>query len=106
MTHPLAFQQTRRTEVQEKGTSLPLVLTLDEAASQLRCSRAYLNRVLAGQVPDLPPLPVFHIGRKVCIRTAMLQRWIARLEAREREAYYASGFGGLRDDELEFIAGA
>jgi hypothetical protein len=82
------------------------LLTLDEAASELRCSRAYVHRILTGGVPDLPPLPVFHIGRRAFIGTAMLQRWIARLEAREREAYYASGFGGLRDDELECIAGA
>lgn len=92
--------------MQEKSASLPLVLTLPEIARELRCSRAYLNRILAGRVPDLPPLPVFHIGRNVFIRSAMLQRWIARLEAREREAHYASGFGGVRDDELEFIAGA
>jgi excisionase family DNA binding protein len=81
------------------------VLTLSEAARELRCSKSHLYRILSGKI-TAPPLPVFHIGRKALIRTPALHQWIGSLEAREREASYVSGNCGLRDDELEFIAGA
>jgi hypothetical protein len=87
------------------GESLRL-LTLAEAARELRCSRAHLGRILGGRVADLPPLPVFHIGRRAFIRYHKLQGWVAGLEARERESSYAGGCFGLRDDEWELIAGA
>jgi hypothetical protein len=82
------------------------LLTLAEAARDLRCSRTHLHRILSGSVADLPPLPAFHIGRRAFIRRRMLQEWIASLEARELEARYAGGSFGLRDDEWESIAGA
>ena len=82
------------------------VLTLPEAAVELRCSTAQLHNILGGRFPDVPPLPVFHIGRKALIRQRQLSAWIRTLEARERGARYLTGFHGLRDDELEFIAGA
>ena len=82
------------------------LLTLAEAARELRCSRAQLHNILAGKLPGMPPLPFFNIGRRVFIRRAMLRAWIRMLEARDREARYASGFFGLRDDEWESIAGA
>jgi hypothetical protein len=82
------------------------VLTLPEAARELRCSRTQLYNILGGKFPGVPPLPVFHIGRRAFIRSAALRAWIRTLEAREREDRYASGFFGLRDNELEFIAGA
>ena len=50
------------------GSSL-YVLTLTEAARELRCSRTYLDRILAGRVSNLPPLPVFNIGCRVLIRS-------------------------------------
>jgi hypothetical protein len=46
------------------------------------------------------------MAEEFLIRTPALHQWIAYLEAREREASYVSGNCGLRDDELEFIAGA
>ena len=76
-----------------------------EAAHELRCSRTYLDLILTGRVPTLPPLPVFNIGCRVLIRRSMLRAWIRMLEARERENYYGSGPYRLSDDELKFIVG-
>lgn len=82
------------------------LLTLTETALELRCSRAQLRNILAGRVADLPPLPILRIGRRAFVRRSMLEMWIRELETRERERNYTSGCFGLRDDELETIAGA
>jgi hypothetical protein len=82
------------------------VLTLHEAANELRCSLAQIYNIQNGRVAGLPPLPVFHIGRRSYIRVSKLKAWIEQLETSEREMSYASGFFGIRDDEFEFIAGA
>jgi AraC-like DNA-binding protein len=81
------------------------LLTINEVARELRCSRAHLYNVLSGKVESLPPLPVFHIGRRTYIRRAQLQAWVSSLEDREREGRYASGYFGVRDDHQESIAG-
>ena len=82
------------------------LLTIIEAARELRCSKAHLYNVLGGKIEGLPPLPVFHIGRKAYVRRAQLQAWVRSLEDREREGRYASGYFGLRDPDWESIAGA
>jgi hypothetical protein len=82
------------------------LLTIAEAARELRCSRTHLNRILCGRVADLSPLPVFHIGRSAYIRNSQLQAWVRSLEDRERENRYASGCFGVRDEDWESIAGA
>jgi hypothetical protein len=82
------------------------LLTIMDAARELRCSKAHLYNILRGGVEGLPPLPVFHIGRRVFIRHNQLQAWIRSLEDRERENRYATGCFGLRDDDPEIIAGA
>lgn len=84
------------------------ILTLNEAARQARCSKAYLRRLLAGKLPEIPPPPVFRIGSKVLIREEALSEWLLLLERMERDAQYASGlFTTWRDDtDLETIGGA
>src|SRR5579862_7840920 len=77
------------------------LLTIMEAAFELRCSKAHLYTIMRGGVEGLPPLPVFHIGRRVFIRQNQLQGWIRSLETRERENRYVSGNFGLRDHEWE-----
>jgi excisionase family DNA binding protein len=69
----------------------PCFLTIAEAAHELRCSKTHLERVLAGKVENVPPLPVLRIGRRVLIRAAALKEWALMLEAREDEAQRASG---------------
>lgn len=82
------------------------LLTLIEAARELRCSRSFLYKIQAGRVGGLPPLPLFRIGRKAFIRRNQLEGWIRSLEDREREVNYASGCFGVRDDTWEEIGGA
>lgn len=82
------------------------LLTLNEAARELRCSRSLLYKIRRGGIGGLPPLPLFRIGRKTFIRTCQLQAWIRTLEDVERESAYATGNFGLRDDQREAIAGA
>lgn len=63
-----------------QGISPSELLTLQEAAQALRCSKAHLSNVLNGKVASLPPLPHLSLGRRTLIRRAILEQWIARLE--------------------------
>jgi excisionase family DNA binding protein len=67
------------------------VLTIGEAACELRCSKAHVHNIIHGKVPDLPPLPVLRIGRRVLIRRDGLEAWMLSLEAREIEAQRLTG---------------
>ena len=62
-----------------------LLLTLDEAARQLRCARRSVERQIASH-----HLAVVHVGRSVRVERRELERFIARMrdqraEDRERE---------------------
>ena len=57
------------------------ILTLSEAAIELRCSRAHLSNIICGKVSGLPPLPIMRVGRRVLIRYAALVDWMKCLEA-------------------------
>jgi hypothetical protein len=59
---------------------LPEVLTIADAAKELRCSKAHLAKVLNGQVPGLPDLPHLRLGRRKLIRRSMLYQWMAEVE--------------------------
>jgi len=69
----------------------PPLLTVAEAARELRCSKAHVHNVIHGRVPDLPPLPVLRIGRRVLIRQEALKAWMLSLEARGVEAHKLTG---------------
>ncbi len=58
--------------------------------------------LLEGRLPGLPALPGLIAGNWALIQRSDLDVWLACLEA--LEARYS--FNGLRDDELEYIAGA
>lgn len=65
------------------------LLTVAEAARELRCSKAHLHNIIHGRVADLPPLPVLRIGRRVLIRREGLSAWMFSVE--ENEARKLSG---------------
>jgi len=67
------------------------VLTIPEAARELRCSKTHLHNIIYGKVPDVPVLPVLHVGRRVLIRRDALKAWMLSLEARESEARKLTG---------------
>ena len=58
------------------------VLTIKDAATVLRCSKAHVQNLLAGRVKDAPPLPFIPLGRRKLIRRESLLRWMERAEAR------------------------
>jgi excisionase family DNA binding protein len=68
------------------------VLTVSEAARELRCSKAHIHNIIGGRVPNLPPLPVLRIGRRLLIRHDALMQWLMDLERREVEAQKLTGF--------------
>lgn len=54
-----------------------MMLTIPEAARELRSSRSHLYRILAGRFPTLPPLPTIRLGRRILIRKDALLEWLA-----------------------------
>src|SRR5579871_3413963 len=69
----------------------PVLLTIPEAARELRCSKTHVHNLIYGKVPHVPPLPVLRIGRRVLIRTEGLKAWMLTVEARETEAQKVAG---------------
>jgi len=88
MTRPLRAHDFPSPVFSEDG---PPLLTVAEAARELRCSKAHVHNVIHGRVPDLPPLPVLRIGRRVLIRHEALKAWMLSVEAREIEAQKLTG---------------
>jgi len=64
---------------------MPL-MTPEEVALELRCSRAHIYNVLSGKVAGLPPLPTIRIGRRTLIRRAAFEEWLRKVEVGERAA--------------------
>lgn len=84
-----------------------MMLTLAEAARELRCSRSHLYRIQAGRFPTLPPLPFIRLGRRPLIRREALLAWLRLLERIERQHQYAGGrFVRRIDEDIEWMAGA
>ena len=57
------------------------LLTLKEAATMLRCSKAHLSNVVNGKVRGLPSkLPIVQLGRRKLIRRDALDQWVKTVE--------------------------
>lgn len=56
------------------------LLTAEEVALELRCSRAHVYNILGGKVLGLPPLPAIRLGRRTLIRRTALQEWLLQVE--------------------------
>lgn len=56
------------------------VLTAEEVADDLRCSRAHVYNLLNGKVRGVSPLPYICMGRKRGIRRTSLEAWKAANE--------------------------
>jgi hypothetical protein len=56
------------------------VLTIEDGARELRCSKAHLAKVLNGQVPGVLYLPHLRLGRRKLIRRSTLYQWMAEVE--------------------------
>jgi len=53
------------------------LLTLDDVAAILHCSKAHIANVVAGRVPGCPAIPAVRLGRRRLVRRASLEAWIA-----------------------------
>lgn len=51
------------------------ILTIEETARELRCSKAHVYNVIAGKVAGVSPLPALSIGRRRLVRHATLEQW-------------------------------
>lgn len=78
--------------IPSSGASGIRILTVSEAAHELRCSKAHVHNMIAGKVNNIPPLPVLRIGRRLLIRYDALMEWLMFLEGREVEERKATGF--------------
>ena len=54
----------------------PHILTVAEAAHELRCSKAHVHHLIAGKVPGVTPLPSLWLGRRRLILRASFEEWI------------------------------
>jgi excisionase family DNA binding protein len=56
------------------------ILTTDEVARALRCSKAHVSKAIAGKLPNVTPLPVIPMGRRKLVRRTALIKWIEENE--------------------------
>jgi hypothetical protein len=56
------------------------LLTLDDVAEVLHCSKAHVSNVIAGRVPSCSPIPAVRLGRRKLVRRESLASWIDRNE--------------------------
>jgi excisionase family DNA binding protein len=52
------------------------ILTINQVAEILHCSKTHVSNVLNGKIADLPPLPHFSMGRRKLIRREWLDAWL------------------------------
>ena len=58
------------------------ILTINEIARVLRCSKAHVANVMQGKVRGLPRLMHLPLGRRKVVRRAWLQEWMEANKAR------------------------
>ena len=51
------------------------ILTVIEIATELRCSKAHVYRLMNGEVDGLTPLPTLPLGRKRVVMRASFEAW-------------------------------
>ena len=56
------------------------VLTVAEAARELRCSKAHVHHLITGQVHGVRPLPSLWLGRRRLILRASFEEWLRTTE--------------------------
>ena len=71
----------------EMANRLSEVLTLDDVAKILRCSKAHVCKIINGQVRGTEPIPAINLGRRKIVRVQSLVRW---MNEREEGASMAS----------------
>jgi excisionase family DNA binding protein len=62
------------------GDTRQHLLTVAEAACELRCSKAHVHHLIAGQVRGVRPLPSLWLGRRRLILRASFEEWLRTTE--------------------------
>ena len=52
------------------------ILTIEELAETLRCSKAHVSKALSGKIPGVPRLTHFAVGRRKLVRREWLDEWL------------------------------
>jgi Helix-turn-helix domain len=52
------------------------LLTLDDVALLLHCSKAHVSHIVAGEVEGCTPLPALRLGRRRLVRRVTLEAWV------------------------------
>jgi len=60
----------------------PDILTINEVAKILRCSKAHVCNALRGTIPGVPQLTHVPFGRRKLVRKGWLQEWIEATKSR------------------------
>jgi len=58
----------------------PSVLTIEEVAHELKCSKAHVCNLLNGRVRGATPLPCICLGRRKLVRKSSLEHWLRNNE--------------------------
>ena len=83
--NPLPAQSLPLAESPPDSAS-PHVLTVAEAARELRCSKAHVHHLITGKVRGVSPLPSLWLGRRRLIVRASFVAWIRANERRQDKA--------------------
>ncbi len=51
------------------------ILTVDEVAKDLRCSKQHVYKAILGCVEGVTPLPAISMGRRRLVRRSTLEQW-------------------------------
>jgi hypothetical protein len=51
------------------------ILTLQEVAADLRCSKSQVSNLVKGRIQGVPPLPSIPLGRRLLVRRRALEDW-------------------------------
>jgi hypothetical protein len=89
--------------VQKSTSAVPAVmvssdiLTVQEVAMELRCSKAHVCNVINGKVKKVPRLPCISLGRRKLIRRATFELWKQANEQGLDDMILGSGKGAVVD---------
>jgi excisionase family DNA binding protein len=68
------------------GVQMPIpqsdkaILSIDDVAQILDCSRSHVSNLLSGRVPGVPPIPHIRAGRLRRVRREALMEWFRQQE--------------------------
>jgi len=57
------------------------ILSIDQVASFLGCSKAHVCKAIAGKVTGVTPLPAISMGRRKLVRRQSLEAWLVQNDA-------------------------